>query len=328
MNARKRWRLSLLGLAVVLAGCQGNAKAYRYIETLNAERRALEDRVYALEDDLDALDTELSEVLSENDELRRELGKDSKPTGRRSAPPARRAPAGPAAPSTPSRRDPPAAHELVPPTIDSGEPDEPDAPAEEPNGPRLEPAPKTSQTGEADSPAELLIPPPPSTSQGAKRTSAEGKLVATSATLATNDRRVVRIALDPARSGGADFDGRRGDDGVSIVLQPKNDAGQIVLDPAAISVAVLDPNRPADQSRVARWDLDAQQVKKLAEDPTTNRGWKLHFAWPEQPPSSSLLRLYVRYTTEDGQHFDTEQEIHIELAEGARGGKPGWRAER
>jgi len=289
MNARMRWRVSLLGLTVAFAGCQGNAKAYRYIETMNAERRALEDRVYALEYDLESMDAELDDALADNEDLRRELGQDKKK-------PVRRTPERPSS-SPDSRREPKIDAELTPPQIDSG---------------------AAMEGDESTNPPANLLPKPKD----------EPKIIPTAATLATNDRQVVRIAIDPARSGGADFDGRRGDDGVTVVIQPKNSAGQIVLDPANVSIAVLDPNRVAEEARVARWDLDAKQVAKLAEDPATNRGLKLHFAWPDQPPSVSLLRLYVRYTTADGEHFDTEQEIHLELPEGARSGRPGWRAER
>lgn len=325
MNARMRWRLSLLGLTVAFVGCQGNAKAYRYIETINAERRALEDRVYALEYDLESSDMELDEALAENEDLRRELGKDKGSAPRRGSDRSDRAPA---AKQPATRREPPIETDLTPPQIEGGTLDDPSessgltSPNRSNFGPRLEEAP-----GPTDSLGDLPPPPNADTTQGPSR-AASPKIIATAATLATNDRQIVRIALDPARSGGADFDGRRGDDGVTVVVQPKNEAGQIVADPAGISVAVLDPNKVAEQARVARWDLDAQQVAKLAEDPVANRGLKLHFAWPDQPPTTTLLRLYVRYTMADGQHFDTEQEIHLELPEGARSGRPGWRAER
>jgi len=327
-----RWRLSLLGLTFAFVGCQGNAKAYRYIETINAERRALEDRLYALEYDLESLDMELGEALAENDELRQELGKDKKLPARRGyerpgAPPASKTPA---AKPPAVRRDPPVEAELAPPQIEGGTLDDLSGTDDLPTAPpaKADRATDLAPNRASDSLGAPLLPPPDSSSKGSQREIAEPKIIATAATLATNDRRIVRIALDPARSGGADFDGRRGDDGVTVVIQPKNDAGQIVTDPASISVAVLDPNRTAEQARVARWDLDAKQVAKLAEDPSSNRGLKLHFAWPDQPPAASLLRLYVRYTTADGEHFDTEQEIHVELPDGARSGRPGWRAER
>ncbi len=328
MKARKHWRLGLAGLTVVFAGCQGNAKAYRYIEAINAERRALEDRVYALEDDLQSLDMELGEALAENDQLRRDLGKDPQDARRRTQErPARQ----PAARPPATRRDPPSDGELAPPQIDGGTLDEVTSSADMAPTPvtsQGEPAEETLPPPANDPPGGLLLPPPPASGQGAGKTKREPKLITTAATLATNDRQVVRIALDPARTSGADFDGKRGDDGVTVLIQCKNDAGQVVLDPGAISVALLDPNRPADQARVARWDLNAQQVTKLAEDPAANGGWKLHFAWPDRPPTATLLRLYVRYTTTDGQHFDAEQEIHIELPPGARSSRPDWRAER
>jgi hypothetical protein len=327
-----RWRVALLGLTALFAGCQGNPKAFRYVAAMNAERRALQDRVYELEYDLETLDMELGDAVAENERLKQELGH-----GGASSAPARRPSASPATPP-PSRRDAPVDHDLSPPQIDVGDPDDTGSDAagsEEVSTPGGAGAMSLESRGETESssgaePGTLLLPPP--ASDGAKestRATLNGpRVVPTAATIASNDRRVVRVALDPARSGGADFDGKRGDDGVTVLVQPKNGAGQVVLDPGAISVAVLDPNRSAEEARVARWDLDAKQVAKLAENPEGNKGFKLHFAWPDQPPGSTLLRLYVRYASADGEHFDSEQEIHIELPEGARSGRPGWRAER
>ena len=59
------------------------------------------------------------------------------------------------------------------------------------------------------------------------------------------------------------------------------------LDTVKDAIAAIHAADAAEQARVARWDLDAKQVAKLAEDPSSNRGLKLHFAWPDQPPGGN-----------------------------------------
>lgn len=351
MFARTRWMFartrSTIAVAATLAatvalcaGCQGNAKVYRYIEAVNAERRALEDRVYDLEYELETLDSELENALHENDDLRRQLGG--------AAPPSRRSSS--SSPSAPARREKPippgASFDLAPPEVDAGEPDPSVGPAPSrqlSDEPEQRPAPKRSGAealpappATPNEPNKLPAEPDAPASDPAEAAPPEGtssigrgpRVLPAAATIATTDREVVRISLEPSKTGGADFDGRPGDDGVSVLVQPKNAAGQVVLDPADISVAVLDPNKAADAARIARWDLRATEVERLAEEPEQNRGYKLHFAWPDRPPATSLLRLYVRYSTADGQHFDTEQEVHLDLSSEARAGRPGWRSGR
>lgn len=351
-RSARYWRT--LGMsALLLAGCQGNPRTYKYIEAMNAERRALEDRVYELEYELQTLDEELAQVEEENAELRDELGK-KKPSASRSSAPRRlevdrsgAAPpvdvdleppsVDPGAPEEPAMQEPPRESEerpatpskpgvLSPPPVEKPLQDEPagEAPSVEPGAPGA-----STGANEGESPGSTAeLPPPRDEGTETSATQRGLRVLPAAATLATDDRTVVRVGIDAGRTGGADFDGRPGDDGVTVVVQPKNAAGQIVLDPGSVSIAVLDPSRAADAARVARWDLDAKQVEDLAEEPAKNRGFKLHFAWPGEPPASNLLRLYVRFTDAEGRRFDSEQEIHLELSAAARNGKPGWRAER
>jgi hypothetical protein len=115
--------------------------------------------------------------------------------------------------------------------------------------------------------------------------------------------------LNPLLTGGADFDGQPGDDGLCVVLEPRNAADQCLPLTGAVSVVVLDPSRQGDAARVARWDFDAAAVQQAVHRTPSTRGIKLELPWPAAPPANSQLKLFVRYETPDGRKLQTDRDI-------------------
>jgi hypothetical protein len=129
---------------------------------------------------------------------------------------------------------------------------------------------------------------------------------------ASGDPTVTSVTLNMAETHGLDADGQPGHEALSVVVEPRNTAGEIVPSPAEISIVVLDPAQQGPAARVARWNFspDEAQEHVRADGPATG----LHFelAWPDRAPSNKTLMLFVRYTLANREQFVIDQEIEID----------------
>lgn len=124
------------------------------------------------------------------------------------------------------------------------------------------------------------------------------------------DPDVTHVVLNPRLSGGYDRDGKPGSDGVMIVLEPRNAAGQYVPLAGPISIEVIDPNDGASR-RVAYWELNSREVGAHMHRSMLGEGIHLELAWPDDPPRSQQLQLVAGYTTVDGRRLQTRRDIFV-----------------
>jgi hypothetical protein len=123
--------------------------------------------------------------------------------------------------------------------------------------------------------------------------------------------RVGSIALADLLTGAFDADGRPGDDGLSIFVQPRDADGRLVGAAAPISVVAIDPALSGEAARVARWDLSPEQIAAMYQKTGSAEGFHLELRWPDGVPVHDELRLYVRYTTADGRKLHAERAIEV-----------------
>ena len=129
------------------------------------------------------------------------------------------------------------------------------------------------------------------------------------------DQRVEMIHLNPRVTGRADFDAQPGDDGICVLVEPRNRSGDFVPEPARVSVVLLDPTKSDDAARVARWDLDAEATRQFLRTDTADRGLLLRLPWQDTPPEPRRLHLFVRYVTADGRKLEADREIDLDSAD-------------
>ena len=134
---------------------------------------------------------------------------------------------------------------------------------------------------------------------------------------ASGTARVSSIALAPQPTGGVDLDDTPGDDGVAVALELRDERGSRVHQPGAVSVVVLDLSQSGPAARVARWDLDREQVEQLADTADSRAAMVLHMAWPADPPKRERLQMHVRYVTDDGRKLEAYRDIQIKLPSGS-----------
>jgi cell division protein FtsB len=301
-------------LACVAAiGCKSQPHVNAHIESVNAEYRQLEDYVYALEEQNAKLQQELDAA--------RQLAASGALPGAGATPPRgglfRRGSSG-RIPGSPSDRSAPS---MESPLIEL--PGNPPATSPTPRSTFRQPElPSAEFSLPADTPP--IIDPPRPAAERASPPAAEDALP--SPTVPSDvapqtpperlpnkptDTKITHLFLNPALTGGRDFDGLPGDDGLKIVIEPRNAADEFIPEAGSLSLVLLDPERQGDAARIARWDFDLEAARQILADSDSGRGFKLEMPWPAAAPTANRLRLFVRYETPDGRRVQTDRDIYV-----------------
>jgi hypothetical protein len=308
--------LVIAALVLPMLGCRTQPYVNSHIESVNAEYRQLEDYVYALEEENSRLHQELDNLKTAQTSGTASGG--AAPPGRggifrrppAGATPRRQSPATEETPefkapvievpdAPPPPRSPGSRSTLQRPPLDATEST---APGDTP--PRLEPS-RRQLDIQTPTPAEESLPAPPMP-RGIPGPSAPEIIPAKPI-----DKKVTHLFLNPLHTGGADFDGQPGDDGVRILVEPRNASGQCVPEAGALSVVLLDPERQGDAARIARWDFDLSATRQMLASASPDQGLKLELPWPAAAPTVNHLKLFVRYETPDGRRLQTDREVFV-----------------
>jgi hypothetical protein len=298
-------RISLAAVVLLaLAGCRHSDINRELVER---ELRLQEDEIYHLQGEVSEREQLLASTRRENDVLKRELTEARSPAG------------------TPSPRvDLPPAPDVTPRMR---------RPSEEP--PEADTAPPVIEVPGLDGPPPGEMPEsgnaPPSRRNGAWRSTRGGVRGASfqgerrrddavrpaSAQIElknARDDRVAKLALNRRLTGGFNTDRRLGDDGVMVVLEPRNESDQLVARPGHIAVAVIDPQLSGEQSHVARWEFEPHEAMQYFRKTALGEGFHLDLRWPNRPPENGRLMLVVQFTSPEGKKFEVSQSILVDLA--------------
>jgi hypothetical protein len=296
----RRLRYSLWLVLVALAGCQTHPQVNAHIDTVNAEYRQLEDYVYCLEDENAQLQQQLDALRAAN------AGAPPSGTGRggflrrrSDTAPRSRSGAADAIDDAP---------QIEVPGSSSPTPPPPTGGRSRLQRPDLSPP--------ADSPPNLVppvgeLPPPAAMPAQIRPAGGERPLSAEAESTTPKDTKITHVTLSSLFTGGADFDSQPGDDGLCVVVEPRNAGEQYVPEAGPISIVVLDPSRQGDAARVARWDFDLSAARQKLAGSAVTTGIKLELPWPATPPTANRLHLFVRYETADGRKLQTDREIFL-----------------
>jgi len=279
-------RFAILSVVLVAAGCQQYPYVSSHLEILGAERRALEDRVLDLEFELDRAQKRLDDY--------RDGGRGS--TSRGSGPSER--------PSRDSRsQNADSGDDVMPPTIQIPGLDDDEPPTLQP--PRVD----------EGQPADGVLPGPgDDLAMRSPHYQKPTRSIAVTSR-APGDPRITHIELNPTLTGGSDFDNQSGDDGLIIVLEPRNADNEFVPLAGPITVVLLDyaKRNQGSAALIARWKIDASTVHKFILNDEDAQGIQLRLPWSDRTPENSKLRLDVRYTTADGRHLDALADVFVTL---------------
>ncbi len=302
------------GLALSLGCRRRDPYTDGYLEITRAEKMDLEDQIYALEDQVAQRDREIEALRGRT------------PTGKASG--SRRAPA-----ATPPTID---DSELLPPAIEPGVPFEPQIelpPVEATPQAKAKTNTKTSRNTPtlAKPPAVALVehtelsPPDDGETEPAEAPSeaaespapagraAQASFRAPQAPTELEDTLVTNLFINPFHTKGVELDQQPGDDGITLLFEPRNAAGQCVPQAGEVTIVLLDPAISGESARVARWELSKTEVGKRILDARPERGVKVQLKWPDERPQHGKLKIFVRYTNTDGELIETRSDVFITL---------------
>jgi hypothetical protein len=114
------------------------------------------------------------------------------------------------------------------------------------------------------------------------------------------DRRIREIDWHPSLCRARNTDGKPGDDGLYLVLVPRNTLGEFVPEVGNLTLVVEETMADGSVSRVGRWEYGADELNDLLEPIGSAPGIHLSVDWREHPPTTSQVELYVKFTLEDG----------------------------
>lgn len=294
---RKRC-LVILGLMGMLAiGCQQSPYMHAHLEMVNAEKRALEDQLYDLEFDYQEACRELEALRRRGDQV----------SGESSVPGSERTRRG-----SSSRED--SKSDTLAPRVDEGTLVDPRIELPPASDSPSVPMQKSNALPGTPPPIPPSVPPRSSSKSSVKKTTTYGEGPTRTLSLEPADPRVTHIVVNPLLTGGRDFDRQPGDDGIVVVIEPRNRDDAFVPLVGPLTIVVLDPAKTAEEGRiVARWEIDANTAQKSLRNSSTLRGIELRLPWSAGSPQSSRLHLHVRYMTVDNRDLRTDRPLFLNL---------------
>lgn len=124
-------------------------------------------------------------------------------------------------------------------------------------------------------------------------------------------------------TGGADEDGLPGDEGMVLVIVPKDEDGAAVKVPGRAVVAAWDVSPAGIKSPIGSWDVPADKLRRTWKSGLISTGYFVALPW-QTIPTSDRVRVAVRLVTSDGRAYETDRDITVKPPSGAlpRGALP------
>jgi len=170
---------------------------------------------------------------------------------------------------------------------------------------------------EADSPRPVLtVPAPaeissdPATARRLPQNSAAGQGPKSRLIAKSGDQRVTTLTINSALTEWRKSKSEpSSDEGLRIVVEPRNAQGEIVEPSGIIAIAVIDPAEEGAAARLARWNFSAEQTQEHFHGIAAGGGLHFSLPWPNAAPVHDDLLLFVRFTSADGQQVVAEMAL-------------------
>jgi len=108
-----------------------------------------------------------------------------------------------------------------------------------------------------------------------------------------------RLVIDRL-SGGADYDGQPGDDGVTVYLKPVDRYGDVIKVAGDIRIQLYDLAAQPDRNLIGEYFVPIDQVAKLWHGKLLTNHFTIKCPWPKGPPEHdevTIRAVFVDYLT-------------------------------
>ena len=195
---------------------------------------------------------------------------------------------------------------LAPPTIELGEPSPPRHPlqvSQNPGAKRGAPNQLEINLGRIEIPGQLSSHVQTGVQSGLPRSQKSSDVI--------TDRRIVEIGFHPTLCRGNNSDSSPGDDGLYLVLQPRNERGQVIPQAGDLSIAAIDPTRNGNSVQVGNWHFSASQLQEKIQPIGSSQGIHLSLPWNGTGPNSERVEVVVLLTLDGGKRLQNEKTIYV-----------------
>lgn len=127
------------------------------------------------------------------------------------------------------------------------------------------------------------------------------------------DKKVVEIGFHPTLCRGQNLNKEEGADGLYLVLQPRNQSGEFVDQPADVTIVAMDPKRPEGEARIGRWTLTAEEIEAALEPIGISHGFHVSLPWQANVPLGDVVQVHVRYEMKDGRRLINERRVQLHV---------------
>jgi hypothetical protein len=125
------------------------------------------------------------------------------------------------------------------------------------------------------------------------------------------DMRITEISFHPVLCRGANLDDESDDDGLYLVLQPKNEKGELVPTFANLEVTVIDPARHGQAAQIGHWKYSSSEVKSKFKPTGSDQGIHMMLPWNGPDPSADRVIVFAYYTLTDGRQVVNDKHIFV-----------------
>lgn len=123
------------------------------------------------------------------------------------------------------------------------------------------------------------------------------------------------LYLNPIETRGFDEDRNAGDDGIIVVIEPRNHDEDLVSENGPVTVVLIDPTKTGSEAKVARWQVSAADVAQSLNTTRRVPGAHLRLPWLGRPPQNGQLKVFVRLETSDGRKLDTQGDLFVQTSD-------------
>lgn len=125
------------------------------------------------------------------------------------------------------------------------------------------------------------------------------------------DSRVREIDWHPTMCRAQNSDGKPGDDGLYLVLIPRNTAGQFVPSLGTLTLVVEETLTDGSVARIGRYEFSDTELKDYLEPFGSAPGLHIPIRWTEQRPAGTSVEVYAKLTMPDGSTMVNRRTIAL-----------------
>ncbi len=119
-------------------------------------------------------------------------------------------------------------------------------------------------------------------------------------------------------TGGIDEDGAPGDEGLLVVVVPKDEDGSAVKVPARALVAAWEITPAGLKNPIGSWNISADKLRPTWKSGLISTGYFIAVPW-QTLPSTDRVRVAVRLITTDGRAYEADRDVSVHPPRGGSG---------